>query len=125
MKTKRMNKVVKAKWLKALRSGKYKQARYKLKDRNKFCCLGVLTDLWRHEIKPDWDSGIDVPCISGEDTVLPGQVVEWAGLSEDDPQVRIKGKRTALSSLNDDGYEANDYRPCNFKHIADIIEKKL
>lgn len=29
------------KWIVALRSGKYKQTKYKLQDENGFCCLGV------------------------------------------------------------------------------------
>lgn len=125
MKTKRMNKVVKVKWLKALRSGKYKQAKGQLKDGNKFCCLGVLTDLWRHEVKPDWDSEIDVQSISSEDTVLPSHVMEWAGLERSDPNVKLKGEETTLVSLNDEGCEATGYKPCNFKKIADIIQKGL
>lgn len=34
-------------WIKALRSGEYKQAQNKLKNtqKNSFCCLGVLCDL--------------------------------------------------------------------------------
>ena len=37
-----MNKRTKAKWLKALRSGKYKQTRGKLQRGGRNCCLGVL-----------------------------------------------------------------------------------
>lgn len=38
-----MNKRIKAKWLKALRSGKFKQTRALLKDeQGGYCCLGVL-----------------------------------------------------------------------------------
>jgi hypothetical protein len=42
-----MNKAIKNKWVKALRSGKYKQAEGTLynKDKDSFCCLGVLKDL--------------------------------------------------------------------------------
>jgi len=36
-----MDAKLKADWVKALRSGKYQQGRYKLKDGNAFCCLGV------------------------------------------------------------------------------------
>lgn len=37
-----MDKKLKAKWVKALRSGEYKQAQQKLVYRGKYCCLGVL-----------------------------------------------------------------------------------
>lgn len=41
-----MNQEIKARWLEALRSGKYQQGRDGLRDRhNRFCCLGVLADL--------------------------------------------------------------------------------
>ncbi len=41
-----MNKVIKKTWLKALRSGKYKQGKGQLReDETHFCCLGVLGDL--------------------------------------------------------------------------------
>lgn len=32
-------------WIKALRSGEYKQGRNRLKRRDRFCCAGVLCDL--------------------------------------------------------------------------------
>jgi hypothetical protein len=40
-------------WIKALRSGKYKQGRSALKEGNKWCCLGVMIDVlepkgWRN-----------------------------------------------------------------------------
>ncbi len=41
-----MNGELKAKWLEALRSGRYKQGRKYLRDKNnQFCCLGVLCDV--------------------------------------------------------------------------------
>lgn len=41
-----MNPEIKAKWVEALRSGKYKQTRNALrKSDNRFCCLGVLCDI--------------------------------------------------------------------------------
>ena len=46
-----MNKQLKSKWIKALRSGKYKQGFGRLKQRNdtnhrpEYCCLGVLREL--------------------------------------------------------------------------------
>lgn len=41
-----MDKALKAKWLEALRSGKYKQGRGKLRSvDDEFCCLGVLCDI--------------------------------------------------------------------------------
>ena len=45
-----MNKEVMIKWAEALESGKYQQAKKKLRiDENSFCCLGVLCELYREE----------------------------------------------------------------------------
>lgn len=40
-----MNKSVATKWVKALRSGKYKQGYKHLRRDNKYCCLGVLCEI--------------------------------------------------------------------------------
>lgn len=40
-----MNQEIKAKWVEALRSGRYKQGRGVLRQGNEFCCLGVLADI--------------------------------------------------------------------------------
>jgi len=49
-----MKRELKAQWLEALRSGRYKQGKYRLRNsRDEFCCLGVLCDIsgegeWEH-----------------------------------------------------------------------------
>lgn len=41
-----MDKALKAKWLEALRSGRYKQGKSRLRNnKDEFCCLGVLCDI--------------------------------------------------------------------------------
>src|SRR6185369_2249558 len=40
-----MNAEIKAKWLEALRSGKYQQGTQFLRNKGKYCCLGVLCDV--------------------------------------------------------------------------------
>ena len=59
-----MNAELKAKWVEALRSGRYKQGRGFLRNANdEFCCLGVLCDVvdsskWMHPAKDKaqfWD----------------------------------------------------------------------
>lgn len=42
-----MDKKLKAKWVKALMSGKYKQGTRWLYNRGKYCCLGVLDEVGR------------------------------------------------------------------------------
>jgi hypothetical protein len=46
-----MDPKVKRDWIDALRSGKYKQTRSKLCNKDGFCCLGVLADV---AISGDW-----------------------------------------------------------------------
>ncbi len=46
-----MNKTYKKLWVEALRSDKYKQGRNRLRRDNKFCCLGVLCDVFRKRQK--------------------------------------------------------------------------
>ena len=54
-----MNPKVKKKWLKALRSGKYKQGKERLREttegKQEYCCLGVLSDIHREETKGHWN----------------------------------------------------------------------
>lgn len=44
-----MDKKLKAKWVKALMSGKYKQGMDALRSDGKYCCLGVLAEIIRYE----------------------------------------------------------------------------
>jgi hypothetical protein len=126
-----MNKKVKALWLKALRSGKYKQARGQLKKGNGFCCLGVLTDLYLQEMREIVASNIkfggspedlltDVYIPEPDDADLSKQVQDWAGLDSCDPNVQCK-KDADMESLS----YLNDTKKFTFKQIANAIEKNL
>jgi hypothetical protein len=114
-----MNESVKAKWLEALRSGKYKQFRSKLKDGNKFCCLGVLCDIHSQETGKKWKTQKDGTAVyidSGN--VLPVEVAEWAGVSSQNPSVKFGWMSRSLAELN-------DFTRLSFRDIADLIEKSL
>lgn len=122
-----MNKKIKKLWIKALLSGDYEQGqnglrRRDLEDGDKFCCLGVLCELYKQEIggvtwrvmdtisSPTWFR------ILGDSSVLPNKIREWAGLDEANGQFSYKnGKMESLSALNDSGK--------TFKQIAKVIEK--
>lgn len=141
---------IKTKWVEALRSGDYAQAKGRLvkvdgEGKKAYCCLGVLCDLAsqegvvREESTPcGCSSGsacsVELPGFVGEEedpagrhrsysfSVLPWPVMEWAGLAEADPWIRIvegEGQTTerALSGLNDDGTP--------FTEIADLIVASL
>lgn len=111
-----MNPRIKARWLKALRSGRYKQATGALRNDDGYCCLGVLCDLARRSKIGKWDDDANFEGCSSD---LPEVVAEWAGLDSSDPYVPTSGgRRVALSNLN-------DYGRLTFKQIADYIEKSL
>jgi hypothetical protein len=116
-----MNPIVKAKWLKALRSGDYEQGRGVLRTADdKFCCLGVLCDLygrvngeewqggtWEDDDSGDWE-------IAGGTALLSSDVQEWAGLESEDPLVNGR-------TLSD----WNDAHGRDFNAIADMIQAEL
>lgn len=116
-----MNKKVKRKWLKALRSGEYSQGYSRLVDEDdNFCCLGVLCDLHARETGGSWDEDAGEFYYKGNTGVLPKAVVEWAGLDKADPWLPVCGidrDKSSISFVNDIGY--------NFKRIADLIEEHL
>jgi len=68
-----MNKRIKTKWLKVLRSGNYKQGMTVLHSAGKrggnykFCCLGVLCDIYLKEKKLKWK---EFPTVSLEKSSL-------------------------------------------------------
>lgn len=123
-----MNKIIKTKWVKALRSGKYKQGKGALKKNGNFCCLGVLCDLYIKEYKTaKWEEK-EFPINKRiaflhprlnieEDAVLPMVVSKWAGLRNNTSPSNIKTSKGDLTDLNDTS--------TSFKRIATIIEKEL
>jgi hypothetical protein len=88
-----MNPNIKAQWVEALRSGEYNQRR----------------------------DGSETVTIfgSGYNAFLPSEVVEWAELGGDNPEVSVPGKTYSKSviDLNDNGTP--------FSEIADIIEREF
>ncbi len=115
-----MNAKIKQRWLKALRSGKYKQGRGQLKNGKSFCCLGVLCDIHRKTTKQtNWD-GKYYLCNGYS---LPQEVTDWAGLTDFDPTVG----QASLATYND-GTKCSNGGPIkkhNFRQIAALIEKYL
>jgi hypothetical protein len=105
-----MDAELKAKWLEALRSGKYDQTSGQLRDGNCFCCLGVLCDIFNPK---GWDGAEWIygegPDESHETGVLPRSFRVRCAI-EGDIEAR-------LIEMNDDGVP--------FSRIADYIEAKL
>ena len=87
----------KAQWIAALRSGKYEQGKGRLREGDKFCCLGVACDL----TDPDaWNDKGGWGAQDNYDIVLP-----FIDIREGD----------WLAALNDGG--------TTFAEIADFIER--
>jgi|SRR6266853_268140 len=108
-----MNKEIKARWIEALRSGKYKQGRSFLKIKEGFCCLGVLCELAVEDkiIEPAIRSlsNNDYWTYLGQNKIPPKIIEKWAEL--DDPTM------VELAKMNDNAYR--------FDEIAKYIEEKL
>lgn len=113
-----MNTDIKTEWIAALRSGKYKQGRGKLRVDDKFCCLGVLCDLYDNK---NWFDTKEIHIFgqgsiysySLDNTVnrnfLPYHVQKGLQLKYEDT--------VELAQMNDDGK--------TFDEIADHIEENF
>lgn len=99
------------KWIAALRSGNYKQAKETLRRGNSFCCLGVLCNLHAQEHPEIAAEQRYAAKYMGRGNFLPEAVAVWAGLKSDNAM--IPGHLYSLSYQNDTG--------ADFKKIADLI----
>ena len=97
------------KWVKALRSGKYKQTIGHLADETGFCCLGVACELAKQ-------AGI-IPDYNGTNGNLPTRVQNWLGLQDRFGKIDGNRKYNDLTSYNDFG-------KWSFKKIANLIERQ-
>ena len=116
------------KLVKALRSGRFKQATGALRVGDGRCCLGVACDIsglgrWeRHEYNgSDLTWYYKIPGENAEPSILPKRVAEWLGW---DPEGSLNGmiphpgNRDGLSNL-----AAQNDKGKTFAEIADLIEK--
>lgn len=138
-----MRKEVMKKWVKALRSGKFKQGTGTLKQFNRrgqpqHCCLGVLCEVYNESMKKNkkktlletYDNSYGFDFKHGRSIFdkkkddLPKKVKDWAGMKTSlgtftIPTVNKHGEEDfeveCLADLNDTGRK--------FTTIADVIEK--
>jgi hypothetical protein len=127
-----MNPAVRDKWVAALKSGEYEQAKGYLrvtKTANPgetavgFCCLGVLCDIAvKDGVIPPGIEDHEGAMAYGEnldEQGLPDEVQEWAGLTNSDPRfinpIDAEGVADYASSWNDDNGKT-------FEEIAEMIE---
>lgn len=104
-----MNKDIKEKWVTALRSGEYEQGRGYLAVDGKYCCLGILCELAHAEgitNKATHQGTYAEYSVYGKGMsagVLPSEVIEWAGLSSDNPELEIDDTLQTAATWNDAG----------------------
>lgn len=115
------------KWVTALRSGDYTQAKRVLNDTEGYCCLGVacetaIADGLPLEAVEKGFTAYFQPATGmhvqyGEAaTFLPEDVKTWLGVKTVSPWVRYNGRWHTLTDLNDDG-------GFSFRDIANLIEE--
>jgi hypothetical protein len=120
-----MNKEVAEKWVAALRSGEYTQAREQLRKNNNnndqlnYCCLGVLCDLAVKEDVTKWkdtekDNYRPDNFLRNTDVVPNSSVQIWAEMKN--VNGTYEPEKPNLWQLNDDHGKT-------FLEIADIIEQ--
>jgi hypothetical protein len=97
----KLKKSDKKKWVKALRSEKYKQGKFQLFDGNGYCCLGVACEI-----------GLAIP----EQDNINGSFVNKKFVP-----IEVQRK---LANFND-GDDKLNIKPKSFKWIANYIERYL
>lgn len=97
---------IKAKWIEALRSGKYNQCIGKLTDNKGYCCLGVLASIQNPNFV-DYFEDLQT------DELFGGEFDFSAGLAKE-----ICGVLAVLNDGTDGG------GPRTFDHIADYLQAR-
>ena len=137
-----MKRKVANQWVRALLSGKYKQGKGmlgmdkkgeelrvdpttgKLPQPSKFCCLGVLCDVYNKT-----KEGKRNP-VSLQDYMLPNIVMDWAGMISNDGNYK-EGQRKVKNKEGDTFFaeynlaNLNDVSKKSFKYIAGVIQKNV
>lgn len=93
--THKMDPEVKAEWLTALRSGEFQQGTTYLCGAAGYCCLGVLSELAHRQgvvskVPAVMRNGVMAFGEYGATGVTPHEVVRWAGLSQEIPNVPVE-----------------------------------
>lgn len=114
-----MDQSVKRLWIEALRSGKYIQTFYSLRDivgkAKCYCALGVLVAVAEKQ-------GVEIEKGTWMGVALPPNIQQWAGLSTSVPEIK---SRVFDNQVQNSIMALNDTVKLIFSEIADIIEADL
>ena len=114
-----MDKKVKETWIKALKSGEFKQGRGYLERDGKYCALGILSLLSLIEGQCTYNQIDGLGKFDNKRFTLSYNTLTWAGMDLEDfkAEVIYEGELTSIGDLNDRGL--------SFKELARIINLKL
>jgi len=120
-----MDKEIKAQWIAALRSGRYRQGYCFLKAEvdgiSHFCCLGVLCELALEAgvVSSEMPDNAGIVNYAEGSYTLPAVVRHWSGIQSSVGSFRVNGRRgESLATLN-------DTNRLDFNSIAIVIENEL
>lgn len=119
-----MKKTIKKLWVKALRSGEYKQGHERLRTQeDAYCCLGVLCNLYAQKTNTPWVKYPKSGWFIVDTRAFPNDsILKWAGIKFGElDATKMKHHKRKTTSL----VEMNDDKNCDFNYIADIIEAQL
>lgn len=121
---------IKEAWIKALRSGEYKQCQHRLKDSvtGSYCCLGVLAEVTAKIEETDYDRYRD-----GDNSSLPNRFLieavfrdkqlDRSGVFEAPWDVKVREEKKGETPGKTSLYQLNDAYGYTFDEIADVIER--
>jgi hypothetical protein len=138
----KMDPRVKALWVDALFGGQYQQGEGCLMTSDeagkKFCCLGVLCDLYiieKNDPTIRWEKGCAfnsydfVTSTLMEAHLLPAEVQVWAGFKQPyGTKVTVDGQYTSFAFHNDSAHDHDfgaEITPKTFQQIATAIKEQL
>ena len=113
-----MPKEIKDKWIAALRSGKYKQGKYRLENDGGYCCLGVLQKVVDDKVERDKD---DIAlCVPSFEWLEKNNInfKDCDSITARDASIAVNNKLTSLTTMN-------DTQDADFLTIADAIDKNI
>ena len=114
-----MNKKVKETWIKALKSGEFKQGKGYLESDGKYCALGILSLLSLVEGQCTYNQVDGLGRFDNKRYTLSYNTLTWAGMDLEDfkADVLTEGELTSIADLNDRGL--------SFQKLAQIIDQKF